>query len=89
MTQPSQKIPPASFPMLVTTLAAQAATALGQMENPLTKKKEVNLDLAKHMIDTIDILVAKTKGNLTSEEDAMLTAVLHELRMSYLAAGKK
>jgi len=82
------QIPPASFPMLVSTLGAQAMTALGQIENPLTKKREVHLDLAKHVIDTLDILKDKTKGNLTSDESAMLEAVAHELRMAYLAAKK-
>jgi hypothetical protein len=84
----ANQIPPASFPMLVSTLGAQAMTALGQIENPLTKKKEVNLELAKHVIDTLEILSAKTKGNLSSEETAMLEAVTHELRMAYLAAKK-
>jgi hypothetical protein len=88
MAGDSSKIPPASFPILVSTLGAQAMTALGQIENPLTKKREVNLDLAKHVIDTLDILAEKTKGNLTGEEAAMLQAVAHELRMAYLAAKK-
>lgn len=83
-----QQIPPASFPFLVTQLGAQAMTALGQLENPLSKKKEVNLDLAKHMIDTLDILAEKTKGNLSEQEKGMLEAITHELRMVYLAAKK-
>ena len=85
---PDDRIPPASFPILVSTLGAQAMTALGQIENPLTKKREVNLDLAKHVIDTLAILSEKTRGNLSAEEAAMLDAVTHELRMAYLAAKR-
>lgn len=81
-----QEVPPASFPMLVSMLATQASLALGHLENPVTKKKEKNLDFAKHLIDTLEMLEAKTKGNLTTEESSVLTAVLTELRFAFVAA---
>ena len=81
-----QEVPPASFPMLVSMLATQAAMALGQLENPVTKKKEINLDFAKRLIDTLGVLETKTQGNLTNEEAAVLTAVLTELRFGFVAA---
>src|SRR5262249_42098154 len=61
-------IPPASFSFLVSTLGAQAAVALGMAPNPMTNKTEVQPELGKHAIDTLAILLEKTKGNLTSEE---------------------
>ncbi len=45
----------------------------------------VNLPFAKHCIDTLDILADKTKGNLTTGEDSLLSRFLYELRMLYVA----
>jgi len=64
----TQKLPPPSFALIVASFAAQASVALGQMPNPMTNKQEVNLELAKHAIDTLAILEQKTKGNLTADE---------------------
>jgi hypothetical protein len=84
----NQKLPPPSFGLLVASFAAQASIALGQIPNPMTNKSEIDLDLAKHAIDTLAILEQKTKGNLIAEESAMLEGVLHQMRMSYLEASK-
>jgi Domain of unknown function (DUF1844). len=85
MSQP-EKLPPPSFSFLVATHAAQISTLLGQQPNPLTGKTEVRLDMAKHFIDTLAILEEKTKGNLTADEAALLSAVLHQSRVGYIAA---
>ena len=45
----------------------------------------VNLPFAKHCIDTLDILAQKTKGNLTTAEDHLLSRFLHQLRMLYVS----
>jgi hypothetical protein len=82
-------MPPASFPLLVSTMATQALLFLGQMPNPLTGKVEVHLDQARHFIDTLQMLQQKTKGNLTAEESQMLNEVLHELRMAYVTISGK
>ena len=44
----------------------------------------VNLDMAKHHIDTLAVIEEKTKGNLTPEEQRMLDAALYEARMRYV-----
>lgn len=84
-----QQIPEASFSMLVTTLATQATLALGQMPAPDGTESTVDLTLAKHFIDTLDVLEAKTKGNLTAQEASMLSGVLHQLRMLYVDTQSK
>ena len=81
-------LPPASFPFLVTSLATQALAAMGQIPGT-DGKPAVQLGHAKHFIDTLGILDEKTKGNLTPDEAAMLTKVLHELRLLFVAAGKQ
>ena len=82
----AQPFPEASFPMLVTTLATQATIALGQTVAPDSEKAHVDLNLAKHLVDTLGIIEEKTQGNLTEEESGMLTSVLHQLRMLFVAA---
>ena len=79
-------IPPASFPFLITSIATQAMIYLGQIPDPVNNESIVNLDVAKHHIDTLSILEEKTKGNLNEEEAGMLEATLHQLRMAFVAA---
>jgi hypothetical protein len=79
------KMPPASFPFLLTTLATQAMAALGQLPDPIEEKPVVRLSHAKHYIDTLGVLEEKTKGNLTREESDMLTSLLHQLRMAFVS----
>jgi Domain of unknown function (DUF1844) len=74
-----------SFEVIVSTYATQAAVALGQIQNPLTKKTEKDLPQAKFAIDLLQILDEKTKGNRTSEEDKFLADCLYQLRMVYLS----
>ena len=46
----------------------------------------VNLGLVKGIIDTIEMLEEKTKGNLTAPETNFLANTLYELRMGYVRA---
>lgn len=78
-----QEFPPASFSMLVTTLSAQAMTALGFFPDP-SGKMEPNRSMAKHFIDTLGVLEEKTAGNLDDEEKNMLQETLHQLRMAFV-----
>ncbi len=82
---PQPALPDASFSVLLTTLATQALVALGQTGEPEQGKVPVDLNFAKHCIDTLDILEQKTKGNLTPEETELLARFLHELRMLFVA----
>jgi hypothetical protein len=81
-------IPEANFILFVSGFATQALIALGQFENPMTKKRETNLDQARYTIDTLKMIQEKTKGNLTPEEEKYLEGVLYDLRMSYVASVK-
>jgi len=67
-------------------LYTQTLMCLGEIENPLTKRKEQNLPEAQYLIDTIDMLKQKTKGNLSSDEEQYLDGLLHDLRMRYVDA---
>jgi len=82
------EMPLPTFSFFITTLAIQAAVSLGQLENPATEKKEENLPQAKFIIDTLDMLKEKTKGNLSKEEETTLENILYELKMNYIAKNK-
>jgi hypothetical protein len=77
-----------SFELIVSTYATQAAVALGQIENPLTKRREKDLPQAKFAIDLLQVLDEKTRGNRTSEEDKFLADCLYQLRMVYISLSK-
>lgn len=80
-------MPPASFEMLVTTLATETLAALGQFPHPATGKAEVHRNHAQYLIDTLDVLRQKSQGNLTPAEQQLLESVLHQLRMLFVAAA--
>ena len=79
-----REIPPASFPTLVSALVTQILMSLGGYEDPNTKKRYVDLDVAKHHIDMLTVIEEKTKGNLTEEEKKLLDSALYETRMHYV-----
>ena len=83
-------IPPKpDFSFFITTLSLQASIALGAIANPITNKIEADLVQAKFLIDTLGMLVDKTKGNLSADEAKLLESLLYELRTVYLSkAGK-
>jgi len=82
-------MPPASFGMLVTTLATEAMVGLGQIPRPGEAQPRVELEAAKYFIDTLAVLEEKTKGNLSPEEATALEDVLHQLRMAYVAVQQR
>jgi hypothetical protein len=79
-----REIPPASFASLVGSLMTQIFMALGGYEDPQTHRRYVDLELAKHYIDTFTVLEEKTRGNLTEEEKKLLDRSLYEARMQYV-----
>lgn len=77
-------LPPMNFATFILSLASSAQIHLGMLPDPISNKKEVKLPLAKQTIDILEMLEAKTKGNL-EEHEAMLTEqILFELRMQYI-----
>ncbi len=80
----SQEFPPPSFDVIISTFATQAAVSLGQVANPVTNKTETDLDQAKFAIDLLQILEEKSKGNLTDEEETLMTDILYRLRMLFV-----
>jgi hypothetical protein len=83
-----RQLPPASFASLVQSIVTQVLFHLGDLS---TRGAEpvINLDMAKHQIDTLGILEEKTKNNLSSEEKHLLDAALYETRMRYVSVASQ
>jgi hypothetical protein len=89
MSDTKNSVPSASLATLVTTLATQALHSMGAIEIPGAPKSEANLDVAKHLIDTVAVLQEKTKGNVTPEEARLLEDALHQIRLAFVQVQKK
>ena len=68
-------------------LASQVLVGLGEVENPVSGKKEKNLNQAKYTIDLLQVLKEKMAGNLTEVEEKYLDGMLYDLRMRYVEAS--
>jgi len=79
-------LPDPTLITLATTLATQAMVSMGVFPNPLTGQTTMYLHQAKHLIDTVELLLNKTAGNRTDEETKTLENVIHELHMLFFAA---
>lgn len=72
------------FTQLVLMFHAAAMQQMGKIKNPLLDKIERDLAAAQSSIDLLDVLKEKTKGNLTADENRLLTSVLKELKLNYV-----
>ncbi|HEB70559.1 MAG TPA: DUF1844 domain-containing protein [Desulfobulbus sp.] len=82
-------MPEITFPSLVLSYNTTALFHMGELAHPESGQKVVDLELAKNAIDTLTILQEKTKGNLNSDENELLTRVLYELKMRFVQACKE
>ena len=63
--------------------AQNAGLFLGQLPHPATGEKSVNIKAAATVIDSLEMLAIKTKGNLTPEEANLLEKALLNIRTLY------
>ena len=81
-------LPEPTIQLFMAGLYAQTLVLLGEMEHPATGGKAADIEEAAYMVDTIAMLQAKTKGNLTADEDAYVQNILTDLRMRYVNAAR-
>lgn len=82
-------MPEVTFPAFIMSLNTSALYHLGEIGDPTTGKRIVDLDLAKHAIDTLTMMQAKTKGNLTAEEEELLKNIVYDIKMRFVKVVKK
>ena len=72
--------PKLNFMSYILMMYQSGLISLGKIENPITKKTHAEIEEAKSIIELIEVLEEKTKGNLTTEEDKTMKMVLDTLR---------
>lgn len=92
---PSAAVPSADAPKrspvfenLIRSLAQNAAMLLGGYADPRTGQPVLDLEGAREMIDMLDVLREKTRGNLATEEDTLLLDVLGNLKLAFMEMAK-
>ncbi len=80
-----------NFSSFITTLGVQAFIALGEFPSSPNGETPPPADLvqAKSLIDILEILSEKTKGNLTEDEANMLQEILYGLKMKFVEKSSK
>jgi hypothetical protein len=74
------------FMMLIQQHEQIAGMGLGRIPNPVTNKTEMDLQSAKYAIDTLMMLQAFTKGNISTDMNEFLEQTLTRLRIDYARA---
>ena len=77
-----------AFENLVRMIGSNAAMVLGAYADPRTGEPVIDPDAARELIDMLDALHTKTKGNLAPEEDSTILDLLGKLKMTYLEINK-
>jgi len=77
------------FVNLVLQQTQFALTFLGQAPHPADGKTTLDLDAARLMIDQLEMLQSKTKGNLDKQETQFLEQNLMTLRLAFVEAVDK
>lgn len=84
-----ESLPEINFSAFVISLSTQALMHLGEIASPVSGKVEIDVPVAKQMIDILGMLKDKTRGNLNASEDRLMEDILFDLRMKYVEAVKK
>jgi hypothetical protein len=85
-TPPEAEVKTASgltFSMFIQSLAQQGLMQMGLIPWP-HGQRELALEQARDTIDILELLKAKTKGNLGVEEQKLMDGVVHELKLSFV-----
>ncbi|HVP29464.1 MAG TPA: DUF1844 domain-containing protein [Myxococcota bacterium] len=82
-------LPKIDFSTFVLSLSTSALVHMGRVPDPHTgTPAEKNLEAARETIDLLELLQAKTRGNLEPDETRLLESLLYELRMQFVEASR-
>lgn len=84
MTEHEKILYDSLFIQLIVQFQTSAMIGLGKLPNPITQKIEKDLNAAKLSIDMIDMIKAKTKGNLSEDEERLITQISRDLKLNYV-----
>ena len=72
------------FNYLIKTFQTSGLIALGKITNPITSKRDKNLDQAFFYIELLKMISVRMKENLTDREEQLLINTISELKLIYL-----
>ncbi|MDR2604512.1 MAG: DUF1844 domain-containing protein [Desulfovibrio sp.] len=81
-------MPRVTFSTFILSLASSALVQLGEVANPETGGMGEDLVMARHSIDILCMLKAKTRECLDPDEVRLLDGILYDLRMKYVLKTK-
>jgi hypothetical protein len=83
------RMPEVTFSAFVMSLNTTVLFHMGEIADPASGKRVVDLELARHGIDTLVLIQEKTQGNLSADEGEMLKNILYDLQIRFVQAAKK
>jgi Domain of unknown function (DUF1844) len=83
-----KELPAIDFLTFVVSMSHSALLHLGDAPDPGTGLREQNLPLARQTIDILAVLQDKTRGNLTGDEERVLSQAIYDLRMRFVEVAK-
>ena len=86
--RPGRALPAPGFGSLVQSVMTQIYYYLGELASS-TGQGGIDLDLAKHHLDSLTMLEEKTKNNLTPEEQNFLDMALYETRTRFVSVASQ
>lgn len=76
------------FSAFILSLNASSLIHLGEIPDPESRSRSVNIPAAKHTIEILEIIKDKTTGNLDKDEDQLLDDIIYTLRLKFLQHAK-
>ena len=76
------------FSAFILSLNASSMIHMGEIPDPMSRERSVNIPAAKHTIEILEILKEKTVGNLDDDENKLLDDILYNLRLKYVQHSK-
>jgi hypothetical protein len=76
------------FSAFILSLNASSLIHMGEIPDPESRSRSVNIPAARHTIEILEIIKDKTAGNLDTDEDKLLDDILYTLRLKFLQHSK-
>jgi hypothetical protein len=84
----AKELPAIDFLTFIVSMSHSALLHLGDAPDPSTGAREKNLPLARQTIDLLAMLQDKTRGNLSGDEERVLSQAIYDLRMRFVEVTK-
>jgi hypothetical protein len=84
----AEDLPAVDFSTFVLSLSHSVLVHMGDAPSPVHGRSEPNLPLARQTIDLIALLEQKTRGNLSGDEERILSQVLYDLKVRFIEVSK-